>query len=221
MVHKIMKKNSFIFFEALVITLMLLIAGFYIGHYLEASRTNKIIQGYKDFEVKALDLKLQNYFYQILEKKSCKDAIEEHINFADKLYEQGLIIQKYEDANQITEDLLLEKKRYVLLKTELWLNSIILKNRCSEPFHTIVYLYTSDAGEVKKSEQEAIANVLKELKEKRGNDIILLPIAGDMDLNAINLQIKNYDVNYFPSVIIDEKYVLRGFTDIKEIEALF
>src|SRR3989338_8211039 len=113
MVYKIMKGNTFIFFEALLITLVLLSVGFSIGLYFESFRTSKVIQGYKNFEVEALDLKLQNYYFQTLNKGNCMVALEENINFADRLYDEGLIIQKYEDINQITEELLLEKKRYV------------------------------------------------------------------------------------------------------------
>jgi hypothetical protein len=62
MVYKIMRNNTFIFFEALVIALILLLVGFSIGLYFESFRTNKIVQSYKNFEVDALDLKLQNYY---------------------------------------------------------------------------------------------------------------------------------------------------------------
>jgi len=218
MVYKIMKGNTFIFFEALLITLVLLSVGFSIGLYFESFRTSKVIQGYKNFEVEALDLKLQNYYFQTLNKGNCMVALEENINFADRLYDEGLIIQKYEDINQITEELLLEKKRYVLLKTELWLNSIILKERCKEPFHTVIYLYSNTPGQAKEAEQEAISNVLKDIKEKKGNQVILIPIAGDMELRAIDLQMKIYNITYLPSILIDEKYVLEGFHNTEEIE---
>ena len=213
-----MKHNTFIFFEALVITLILLLVGFSIGLYFESFRTNKIVQGYKNFEIEALDLKLQNYYYQILQEEDCDIAFNENIAFADRLYNEGLIIQKYEDINQITENLLLEKKRYVLLKTELWLNSVILKQRCEKDFHTLVYIYSNTPGQAKRAEQEAISNVLKEIKEKKGNNVVLIPIAGDMGLRAIELQMKIYGIDYLPSVIIDEEHVLEGFHNIEKIE---
>jgi len=176
------------------------------------------VQDYKNFEVDALDLKLQNYYYQILEQENCEIALEENIAFADRLYDEGLIIQKYEDINQITEDLLSEKKRYVLLKTELWLNSIILKNKCKEPIHTLVYAYSNFPGQAKRAEQEAISNVLKEIKDKKGDKVILVPIAGDMGLRTIELLLKIYDINYLPSIIIDEEHILEGFHNPEEIE---
>ena len=213
-----MKHNTFVFFEALVITLILLLVGFSIGLYFESFRTNKIVQSYKNFEIDALDLKLQNYYYQILEEENCEIAFDENIAFADRLYNEGLIIQKYEDINQITEDLILEKKRYVLLKTELWLNSIILKGRCKKDFHTLVYIYSNTPGQAKRAEQEAISNILKEIKEKRGNEVILVPIAGDMGLRAIGLQMKIFDIDYLPSVIIDEEHVFEGFHNIEDME---
>jgi hypothetical protein len=100
----------------------------------------------------------------------------------------------------------------------LWLNSVILKERCKEPFHTLVYIYSNTPGEAKRAEQKAISNVLREIKEKKGNNVILVPIAGDMGLRAIELQLKIYNITYLPSVIIDEEHVLEGFHSIEYIE---
>jgi hypothetical protein len=143
MVHQIIKSKHRVFVESLILTLLILLIGFSIGFYVESSRANSIIQDYKDFEISVLDLKLQNYYYQIMDQSSCNSAIEQNLIFAEDIYSVGLNLQKYEDAGEILESSLFnEKRRYVLLKTELWLNSILLKKKCDDSFHTVVYLYT-------------------------------------------------------------------------------
>jgi len=213
MVYKIAQSRDRIFVETLLLTLLILVIGFLIGIQVEQYRTNKVISDYKIFEVNALDLKLQNYYYQIMEDSSCDIAIEQNFIFADKIYNQGLVLEKYEEANELSKDILLEKKRYVLLKTELWLNSILLKKRCGNKVQTVVYIYSqNEKGELtKKAEQDAVSDVLRKIKEEKGNEIILIPIAGDLGLDTIEMQLQVYGIDYFPSIIINEENVLEGF----------
>lgn len=220
MVHQIINNKYRIFIESIILTLLILIIGFSLGFYVEFARTNKVIENYKNFEIEALDLKLQNYYYQIMDRSSCEEAIKQNFIFADDLYTQGIEIEKYEEAGQLTEDIKREKKRYVLLKTELWLNTILLKEKCEANFDTVVYIYESDPKDnAKVSEQKIISNILKTVKEDKGNDIILIPIAGDPELKAVQLQMRIYGIENLPSIIINEKQILEGFHTVEEIES--
>jgi hypothetical protein len=217
MVHEIVKSKYRIFIETLFFTLLILLIGFLLGVLIEYSRTNEIISDYKDFEVRGMDLRLQNYYYQVMDESLCREAINQNLIFADDIYNEGLLIQKYEDANDLSEGLLLEKKRYVLLKTELWFNSILLKNKCNEPFHTVVYIYSQTNDLVKEAEQDSISKTLQKIKEEKGNQIILIPIAGDIGLDIVDTQLRTYNITYLPSVLIDEKYLLNGFQKEEDI----
>ena len=218
MVYEIIRSKHNVFFESLVIALLILLLGFLLGAYIESLRANRTIADYKQFEVGALDLKLQNYYFQIMDQTTCGVAIKQNLIFADKIYSSGLLIDKYEKANELSESLMLEKKRYVLLKTELWLNSMLLKKKCNNPFHTVVYLYENNANNAKDAEQSAVSDTLKELKDKEGNNIILLPIAGNLELDSVSMQMQIYNITYLPSVIIDEKTVLKGYHSLEELE---
>jgi hypothetical protein len=218
MVHEIIKSKFNVFVEALIISVLLLIIGFIVGYYVEVSRTNSMAQNYKQYEIEALDLKLQNYYYQIMDYSSCSNAIDQNFIFADKIYETGLDLERYENVNELSKEILLEKKRYVLLKNELWLNSILLKRKCNNTFHTVVYIYSQRTDTGKEAEQAAIANTLGKIKEEYGNQIILIPLAGDLDLDSVTMQMRNYNVTYLPSVIIDEKIVFQGYSSPEKIE---
>jgi len=200
--------SSPLFAETLIITLLILLVGFFFGLSVETSRIGKVIDTYESFEVEALDLKLQNYYYQIMDQASCDVAIEQNFIFADEIYTEGLKIARFEESNELTEGMLLEKKKYVLLKTELWLNTILLKEKCVDAPHTVVYVYSQETNPGKDAEQAAISNILRRLKEDRGNSIVLIPIAGDLGLNAVDMQLRIHDVSYLPSIIINEEFVL-------------
>lgn len=219
MVHKIMQSRFKVFLESFIAAAAIFILAFMIGLYVESGRIAEIEKGYKNYEIETLDLKLQNYYFQTLAESSCNLAIKNNFDFADDIYNKGLQLEKYEEENQITDALLIEKKRYALLKTELWLNTLLLKKKCNVTFDTVVYFYFGDPKNNKAvSEQKIISNVLREMKEKHGNNVILLPIAGDFDLNIINLQMQAYNVTDIPSVLINEKNVLYGFNKLEDIE---
>jgi len=207
-----------VFFESLVLSLLILMIGISLGFLIESNRLSKVTEEYKLFEISALDLRLQNYYYQIMDSASCDLAIKSNLKFADQLYSEGLVLEKYEQTEEFSENLLLSKKKYVLLKTELWLNSIVLKKKCKNSFHVVVYIYSQTDGFKKAAEQEIISKELKNLKDKYGNEIILIPIAGDIGLDSVDLQMQLYNVSYLPSTIIDEKYVLEGFHTVEELE---
>ncbi len=219
MVHQIIKGRYGVFVESFIIAIVIFLIGFSFGFFLENLRLNKIIDNYRDNEIGALDLKLQNYYYQIMNDNQCGFAVEQNFIFADKIYKEGLELEKYEEASQISDSIRIEKKRYVLLKTELWLNSLLLKKKCNNPFDTLVYFYSDDTSNpIITSKQKMISNTLLDLKEERGNQIILLPIAGDLDLDIVNLQRNSYNITFLPTILINEKYILTDFNSKEDIK---
>ncbi len=220
MVYQIIKSRWRVFLESLILTLLILLIGFSIGFYIESFRINSLVQNYKNFEVSALDLKLQESYYTTMSNASCNVALASNLIFADNIYNKGLALEKYENSGQILNDndILNEKKQYVLLKTELWMNSIILKNKCNNPFHTLVYVYSQYPNPNQDVEQKAISNILAAVKNDKGNNVILIPIAGDLNLDSVSMMLKVYNFTQFPSIIIDEKYILSGFQNQQDIE---
>ena len=187
---------------------------------IESGRVTSVANDYKNYEISTLNLKLQDYYYQTMDSSACSIAIKQNLEFADNLYNEGLQIEKYEQANQLTSDLLIEKKRYVLLKTELWFNSILLKKKCNNPFDTIAYIYAGDPSDSSVvAQQKVLSNVLKTVKDQYGNSVILLPIAGDLNLTAVTLQMELYNITNLPVIIINENTTLYGYHSATNVES--
>jgi len=218
MVYTIIGGKFGVFLEAFFISVCLLMIGFFIGFYIEYARTNEMMNNYQNFEVESLDLKLQNYYFQIMNQSSCSEAIKQNFIFADKIYNVGLKLEKYEETSELTKALIIEKKKYVLMKNELWMNSQLLKSKCKIPFDTVVYFYSQNTNTMKDAEQSSLSSVLRDVKNEMGNNIVLIPMAGDMGLDSIDMQMRIYNVTYLPSLVINEKVKLEGFRTKEEVE---
>lgn len=212
-----LKSNKHVFWEALIITIFIFGIGVLFGIFLENARANRVSELYLKSEINLLDVKVQTEILN-LKDLNCEEAIKQNIQFADKIYEDAKILENYDDASRMDSDFVEYHKRYDLLRTLLWMNSIKIKEKCGkESFHTIVYLYDYKSEDAEqKNKQQIISRFLEELKVEYGSNIILIPIAKNLGINSIDLLIKNYNVSG-TSVIVDEKVVISELEDLNNI----
>jgi hypothetical protein len=209
------KSQKWFFLYALVITLVIFNFGIFMGYMLEQSRINKINMWYLDAELELLDQRIQKDAFEIIDL-NCTAMIEENINFADKIFEEALIIQKYEDANKISSEIIFQHKRYDLLRTLFWINSMRIKEKCNSDYHNVVYFYKYNNPSIEqKSKQRFFSNLLFEIKQKKGDKVMLIPIAADNDLPSVNLLTNKYGINELPVILIDEGIKI---TDMESME---
>jgi len=209
-----MASQKWVFLKALIITLFVFNIGIYMGYMLENSRVNDINKWYLEAEMELLDQRIQKDALDLMEL-DCEILGEENIRFGDKIFEEALKISKFEEANRINEEIDFQHKRYDLLRTLFWMNSIRIKEKCKSDFHTVVYLYKYNEPTLEqKSKQRFFSKLLQELKEIYGNEILLITIAADNDLASVNLLVKKFEVSELPVILIDEK------TKVLEVESI-
>lgn len=215
------KNQKYIFLYALILTLVVFNLGIFMGYMLESSRINKINTLYLNAETELLDQMIQKDALGILEL-DCNILIEENIKFADRIYEEALLIQKYEDANRIDNDIMFQHKRFDLLRALFWVNSIKIKQKCNPNYHDLVYFYKYNSPSLEqKSKQQFFSNLLRELKEKMGSSVMLIPLAADNDLPSINLLTKKYNITELPTILIDEDVKITDINSMEDIEKYF
>jgi len=214
--------NKHVFWEALLVTVIVFGIGIFLGVLLENWRTNKIDVLYQQSEIKLLDMRAQSEIYS-LEDFDCKTAIEENLNFANRIYDEAQLLEKYEDAGRLTDALKAEHKKYDVLRSLLWVNSIKLKKKCKASYHNVVYIYDyNDPSIATKAEQSVFSRVLTELKQKQGDNVMLIPIAGDNDLSSVSVLMNLYNVTEkeLPIILIDEKIKVPNLEKVEQIEKL-
>lgn len=206
------------FLYALIMTLFIFNLGIFMGYMLESSRIDKINSMSLDAEMELLDQMAQKDSMEVL-NLDCNDLVNENIKFGDQIFEEALIIQKYEDANKINSNIIFQHKRFDLLRALFWVNSIKIKQKCNPTYHDVVYFYKYNNPSInQESEQKVFSNLLQELKQKEGNKVMLIPIAADNNIPSINLLVKKYGINDLPTILIDEKIKIINAENIDEIE---
>jgi len=191
------------------------------GYLLESSRINKINTLYLNAEMELLDQTLQRDMIGAtgFNQTICQDFVNENINFGDEIFQEAQQIQKYEDANKINGDIVFQHKRYDLLRTLFWMNSIVIKQKCNASYNDVVYFYKYNNPSIEQdSDQKALSNLLIELKNKYGNNVMLIPIAGDNNISSINLLMEQYSITQLPAILINEKIKLTRINSMSEIE---
>ena len=209
-------KNAF--WQALILSIIIFSIGLILGFFLEKSRTSSIEINSLNSEINLLDEQLRNKVIENLQV-DCIPASDSAFKFADRIYAEALKLEQYDSSAKFISTLKVIHKRYDLLRLMLWLESTKLKKNCSSEFHTIVYFFDYDSQDIKvRAEQTAFSRLLTDLKERYPHDILLIPIAGNLNIEAIDLAKDKYDIISSPSILIDEKEVVDKIITLQELE---
>lgn len=214
-----LRDNKHVFWEALVIAIFIFGIGILLGITLENNRGEVIEELYIESELGLLDLRIQSEIFS-LETLDCERAAKDNIKFGDMIFAEALTLQELEDSQTLTETLKQQHKKYDLLRTLFWVNSIKVKQRCEEQFHTVVYIYEYKPDLTKKATQEVFSKYLSELKQEYGNKIVLIPIAGNMGLFSTQSLMEEYEITQLPVAIIDEQHKFYEINNLHQIEDL-
>lgn len=211
-----MRRESF--FVAFVLTVIIFAIGLLLGFYLESSRQSGLETALSNSEVNLLDEQLRGQISSGFDI-NCDLAIKSTFTFADRIYQEAVTLEEYDTASKFENQLKILHKRYDLLRTVLWLQSIELKKKCPGEFHTVVYLYEYNTDNVEtKALQVAISKQLQDLKSKYPGDVLLIPIAGNMGVDSVSLIRENKGISTLPTILVDENVRIDKLLDMKEIE---
>jgi len=200
------------FWKAFVITAAVFMTGIFAGVLLDSGRVDEVRNEYTSMDIQTSDARLQTLYYQTFENTTnfCGPAIEENLAFADKVYREGIRIDQYEKVNKLAPSLIQEKKRYVLLKLQFWLNCINLKKTCNASYVNVVYFYSHYNTTTQEQVQSA---VLMDLKNQYGRDMMLIPLPIDLNITSIEMIKKQYGITLTPTILINEKIKLQGLQE--------
>ncbi len=199
-----------------MLTLVIFITGIIVGFWIDDQRVEQIRSEYKEMEISTNDARMQALYYQVFRNSSnfCGPAIDENLRFADKVYAEGLKIEQYERVNKLTPSLIIDKRRYVLLKLQFWLNCIELKRTCDANYTNVVYFYSHYNTTV---EEQVESAALLDFKNECGRNIMLIPLPVDMNITTVDILKEQYSINATPTLLIDERDVVEGFVSVADL----
>ncbi len=214
-----LESQKHVFWQALLVAIFIFGVGIVLGIVLENWRTSKISNLADLSQIDLLDIQLQNEIYST-DDFNCESAVRENINFAERIYEEAKVLDRYEKASRLTRDLKIQHKKYDLLRAMLLINSIKIRETCDDPYQEIVYFYKYNEPDMEtKARQNVFSKMLMEVKEEKGAELLLIPIAGDNDLSSVNLILDSYGIalTELPVILINGKKKITEVQSVDEI----
>lgn len=210
-----------VYIQAGILSLLVFFIGIMAGIWIDNARLGGIRSSLSESDINSYDARLLNAYLQRFGKEYCSVALEQNLAYNERIYNEGSKIESKISANIFTPEVEQEWRRYTLLQTQFWLNSVELKEKCNFDYHTVVHLFrqknTTTAEEINSKVQ---ASVLLDLKEKCGNKIMLIPITKDTNLIVVEAIAKQFDISEYPAVIVDESFVFQGVTTQDKLNEL-
>ena len=206
-----------VFWEALLLTIVVFFFGLLLGVAYEANRADEMNEYYVNSEISLMDVVILNDLVD-LENYSCEILINSSIDFADRIYEEASLLEKYDKSGKITTSIKLAHRKYDLLRTLLWIDVIKIQKQCVGDFSYIVYLYEYDTDDLtKKATQRVWSKILFELKQSKKDEIILIPIAVNSNLISLDSMLNEFEISEFPALIIDNEFVINTLSSVGDL----
>ncbi len=213
-----LKNRKRVFWEALLLTLIVFVLGMLIGTAFEGAKMEEVNQYYIKSEISLMDILALNYLAETQES-DCKVLVESNLALADRVYEEAYLLEKYEASGKISQSLKLAHQKYDVLRTFLWINHMKISDKCKGQIDSVVYLYEFEPEDlVKKATQEVWSKILFDLKQEKGNEIILIPIATNNELASLDALLEKFEISEFPVVIINEKEIISELSSVDDLK---
>lgn len=211
-----MVSSKHVFWQALLVTILIFALGFILGVYLEQIRSDRSNVLLYESETDLFDTLTFTDLFESHEL-SCEEMTSMNLRFADKIYTEAQVLEKYDEASKVVDSLKAIHRKYDLLRTVLWINSIKLQEKCNT--NNVVYFYEYNTDDlIKRSKQITFSRVLEDLKQERGEDFVLIPIAVNMEINSLDYLLEYYNVSKFPAVLINGETLVTEVSSVEELE---
>jgi hypothetical protein len=204
---KMFKNPKRAFWEALLVTTAVFVFGLFLGASFEANRVDNINQYYLKSETSVMDLMALNDITNINDS-DCERLISSSFEFADKIYKEAIILDNYENSAKMNENLKLLHYKYDIMKILLWSNILKIREKCNEEPQIVIYLFEYETEDLeKKARQKVWSKILDEIKQEKGDDFLLLPLAGNIDFTSLNYLKQEFGITELPAVVVNGKVI--------------
>lgn len=213
-----MVRARHVFLEAFVVALLLFSFGILVGIFIENTRVARLDKNFAQLENDILDARLLS---DLIATSDCELAASENIKFADRVFFESKLLDKYEQSNEITDAIRQQHMKYDLLRAMIWMNSVSIKERCDSDYYNVVYLYKYENPTLSdRAKQSVVSNLLSDLKNEKGDKVLLVSIAGDIGLPSIELLKNHYNITELPVILINEEIKLTEITGRGQLDRI-
>jgi len=213
------KISTRVYIIAGALTLLVFLGGVFLGWFLDYNRVSVIQSQIDALQLDFQNLQVENTFAQALgDNTTCSLYASRAVSLSSQTDRLATELDAFRNINQFqTGTLDTLKKRYTLLNLEFWTQLANLQKTCGYNATTFIYFYTTDPNKVCDA---CIAQglVLDSLKKQSPDRVMIFAIDYNLDLGIVKALRQTWNITNTPSIVINGKNVLQGFTDKATLE---
>jgi hypothetical protein len=211
------KISTKVYIIAGLLTAIVFLGGVGLGWVLDYNRVSVVQSQMDALQLDFQNLQLENSFALALgDNSTCSLYSSKAVSLSAQTDRLANELDTFGSINQF-QSLASLKKRYTLLNLEFWTQLTNLQKTCGYDATTLLYFYTVDPN---RPCNECIAQglVLDALKERAPDRVMVFAIDYNLDLGIVRTLIATYNITRAPSIVVDGKQVIGGFTDRAALE---
>lgn len=203
---------------SLFLTILFTIIALIAIKFIDDMRYESLAQKVNDITLDSESTRLILLYPTIFEEEGNKSKLCEIMNFnvrrqLDKGFQLVNLLKTYEKANLLA-DYELTRKRYFLSNIETWFYTTQIKRFCNDTDTSIILFFHTSETECPDCIVQG--QILDSLREKCKN-LRIITLAIDLNIDVIELIKSQYNVTEAPSLILDNKIVIKKIATEDEI----
>lgn len=201
---------------SLVLTIVVFMLGYAFGWTLDYFKESDVLDKIKQNELDTESFLVEQQFSEDLSKTDRCELLTSRIDYLQtNIREIGDDLSQWDKDNLFNkEDFDYLKRKYVLLEVRFLMLLDDLKQTCGVDYNLIIFFY-----EIDQTESARQGYVLDNLVKEYDNLIILSIDKNYFDEPLVELLISKYDIIDAPTLIINNKIKLEGFTSQAKVES--
>jgi len=207
--RKIQNRKRYLF--AFLIGTILFILIFVLSYSLSYLQYQRISDFQEDIAYQIFEDKLD---YSLFAENICSN--DYYSKISEDLGVQGKIIDDLEKKlGKNDRRVLFRKKFYSLIELEHFEFVKILNEKCNLGIHTILFFYSNEKNDIKKSED---TGDLLSVTYRRNNDLLIYSFDINLDSDLIDKLKEKYSIEESPTIVIDEDIKIVDPKNVNDIE---
>ncbi|NIO22658.1 MAG: hypothetical protein GTN38_01355 [Candidatus Aenigmarchaeota archaeon] len=193
--------NARIIISAVIISALLFLSGIYVGYSINRETLSLIETRLMKITSDIQNFQLEFLFLDVLgENATCPLLADTLSEINKESYDIGTRLESYGGEGEIQDydEYLNTKREYSRLLIGYWLLANKLKSSCELEANTIVYFFSRECG---KCDDQGF--ILTYFKKDLGEKLLVFALDGDLDEPSIQVLKKHYNLESYPTLIIN------------------
>ena len=209
-----------VYAKAFLLTAVIFLLGVLVASYFSEQRSQTFIAELRRIDAGLNESKTTLLYFETLKESAdfCRRFPKVQARLAEQVDALGNDLTRLEEVDAGSLDLIALKKNYTLSNAQLWLYMVNLRQRCPDlDYDTVLYFYTNLGGAQACPDCQRQGLELTELRQSRSN-LFVFAFEANLGLDLLELLKDQFDVGSLPSVVVNEKKTLSGFSSKARLE---